>query len=116
MIRKAAKSDEPARIPAHDLEAAVIERILEFLKSPRELLKTMKHPGDMKGNYSELLKQASEKGETWTAMPAQQRARFIKAVIQLVIIHPDEVEISIYKNALLQQLAGRARLASAALS
>ena len=38
VIRKAPESDSQVRIPAHDLESAVIERIVEFLKSPREVI------------------------------------------------------------------------------
>src|SRR5580700_9117283 len=81
VIRKAAQTEAPARIPAHDLEAAVTERILEFLKSPHEVLKALGHQRDRKSEYSELLRQASDRATSWIGISAQQRERFLKAIL-----------------------------------
>lgn len=107
VIRKAAQTDEPARIPAHDLEAAVTERILEFLKSPREVLKALGHQLDRKGKFSELLRQASDRATSWIGVSAQQRERFMKTILDRVVIHPDSVEVKMRKEPLIQQLAGK---------
>jgi site-specific DNA recombinase len=107
VIRKAAQTEEPARIPAHDLEAAVTERILEFLKSPRDMLKALGHQGDRKSKYSELLRQASDRATSWDGISAQHRERFLKAVLDRVVIHPDSVEVKMRKEPLIQQLAGK---------
>ncbi|MGD0157882.1 MAG: recombinase family protein [Terracidiphilus sp.] len=107
VIQKAAQTEEPARIPAHDLEAAVTERILEFLKSPPALLKTLGHQGGKNGKYSELLKQGSERAASWTGISAQQRERFLKAILDRVVIHPDSVEVKMRKEPLVHYLAGK---------
>jgi DNA invertase Pin-like site-specific DNA recombinase len=107
VIRKATHTDQPARIPAHDLEAAVTGRILEFLKSPREVLKALGHQGDRKSKYSELLRQASDRTTSWDGISAQHRERFLKAVLDRVVIHPDSVEVKMRKEPLIQQLAGK---------
>ncbi len=109
VIRKAKQTDEPARIPAHDLEAAVTGRILEFLQSPKEILGALAPSGkhNRGGRYSQLLSQASEKVSSWSEVSSGARERLITAIVERVVIHPDEVEISIRKDALIQQLAGK---------
>jgi DNA invertase Pin-like site-specific DNA recombinase len=107
VIQKAAQTEEPARIPAHELEAAVIERIVEFLKSPRALLKALGHQGGKNGKYSELLNQGSERAASWTGISAQQRERLLKAILDRVVIHPDSVEVKMRKEPLVHYLAGK---------
>jgi len=110
VIRKTTGTDEPARIPAHDLESAVVDRIIEFLKSPRELLKAISHQTKRSrtGEYAQLLKQASEKAESWNRVSARHRERFLKAILDRVVILSDSVEVRIRKDALIQVLAGKA--------
>jgi hypothetical protein len=108
VIRKTTQTDQPARIPAHDLESAVIDRVLEFLRSPRELLKALGGNGNERGKYSELLKQASEKAAGWMTISSQQRESFFKAILDRVIIHSESVEVNIRKQTLIQQLARKA--------
>jgi hypothetical protein len=107
VIRKAAQTEEPARIPAHDLEAAVTERILEFLKSHREVLKALGHQHGRKGKYSDLLRKASDKATSWTGVSSRLRERFLKAIPERVVIHSDSVEVKMRKEPLIQQLAGK---------
>jgi hypothetical protein len=116
VIRKATQTDEPARIPAHDLEAAVIERILEFMKSPREVLKLLAPAGKqaVNGKYSELLKRASEKVTNWSKLSAEQRGHLITGILERVVVHPDEAEVLIRKDILIQKLLGKEPAQSAA--
>lgn len=117
VIRKTAPSDQPARIPAHDLEAAVIERVLEFLKSPREVLRLMAPEGKqaVNGKYSELLKRASENAINWNKLSSEQREHFIKKILERVVVHQDEAEILIHKNILIQKLLGKESAQSTAM-
>jgi hypothetical protein len=109
VIRKSRQTDEPGRIPAHDLEVAVIDCVLEFLKSPRELLRLMTPAGReaVNGKYSELLKRASEKAANWNKLSTEKRERFITGVLERVVVHPDGAEILIRKNILIQKLFGK---------
>jgi DNA invertase Pin-like site-specific DNA recombinase len=108
VIRKTTDTDEPARIPAHDLESAVIDRIVKFLKSPREVLKVYHQEGrqNRSGKYVELINRAAKIAATWTRKSAMQRERFVQAIIARVIIHPDSVELEIRSNELIRQLTG----------
>jgi site-specific DNA recombinase len=117
VIRKTTPTDQPARIPAHDLEAAIIDRILEFLKSPREVLRLVAPTGKpaVNGKYSELLKRTSEKAANWDKLSAEQREHFIKGILERVVVHPDKAEILIRKNILIQKLVGRESAQSPAM-
>jgi DNA invertase Pin-like site-specific DNA recombinase len=116
VIRKAGETDVPARIPAHDLEVVVTDRILELLKSPKQVLGALAPSGQRGrgGRYSELLRQATEKVSSWARASSVTKERFILAIIERVVIHQDEVEILIHKDALIHQLAGKVAPPSAA--
>ena len=92
------------------------ERILEFLKSPRDVLRLLAPAGKqaVNGKYSELLKRASEKATNWNKLSAEQREHFIKGILERVVVHPDEAEILIRKNILIQKLLGKEPTQSAA--
>jgi hypothetical protein len=50
---------------------------------------------------------SAEKAADWTGISARQRERFLKAILDRVVIHPDSVEVKMRKEPLIQQLAGK---------
>jgi DNA invertase Pin-like site-specific DNA recombinase len=116
VIRRASETEVPARIPAHDLEVAVTERIIKLLKTPKAVLGALAPSGKhSRGrHYAQLLRQASEKVASWSELSSGARERFLRAILERVVIHQDEVEISIRKDALIHQLAGKTAAQSAA--
>ena len=116
VIHKATETDVPARIPAHDLEVAATERILEFLNSPKQVLGALA-PSDKHsrgGRYAELLSQASDKVSSWARVSSDTKERFIRAILERVVIHQNDVEILIRTDKLIHQLAGKTAPPSAA--
>jgi site-specific DNA recombinase len=109
VIRKAGETDVPARIPAHDLEVAVTDRILAFLKSPKQVLGALAPSGkrSREGRYSDLLRQASDKISSSARASSDTKEHFIRAILERVVIHQDEVELLIRRDALIHQLAGK---------
>jgi hypothetical protein len=109
VMHKTSETEVPARIPAHDLESAVAERILKFLNSQREVLGALAPSGksSRSGRYAEFPSLATEKATSWAKLSSGTRERFIRAVLERVAIHQGEVEISIRKDALIHQLAGK---------
>ena len=109
VIHKAVETDVPARIPAHDLEVAVTDRILAFLKSPKQVLGALVPSGQRSrgGRFADLLRQASEKVSSSARALSDTRERFIRAILERVVIHQDEVEVLIRKDTLIHQLAGK---------
>jgi len=109
VIRKAATANVATRIPAHDLEAAVAGRMLQFLNSPQELLRSLAPPGKRSetGQYAALLETAAAKAAAWTKTSTQQRESFIQAILERVVIHSDSIEMEIRTKVLFQELSGR---------
>jgi site-specific DNA recombinase len=96
VILKATETDLPARIRAHDLEVAVCDQILEFLKSPKQVLGALAPSGQRSrgGRYSEFLRQASDKVASWARSSPCAKDQFIRAILERVVIRQDEAEIS----------------------
>ena len=108
-IKKTEKSRAPARIPAHDLEKAVVDRILGWLQTPTELLAALRDEavaGPPEGFFSHLLAQATATAQGWRERIAEDRTQFLKNVIERLIIHPDHVEIRLRVPALINQILG----------
>ena len=53
------------------------------------------------------MKDASERAEGWEKSPVQQRERFLKAILDRVVVHPNSVEIRIHKEGLIRELTGK---------
>ncbi len=111
VIKKAEKIETPARIPAPDLESAVIERLLKFIRDPEELVACIRNdcqegtslPG---GFFTRIVARATSTAATWQSLTDSDRAHFLRAFVDRVIIHPTRVEIRIRVPQFIQQLFG----------
>jgi site-specific DNA recombinase len=109
VIKKAEKSSGPARIPAHDLEKAVVDRILAWLQTPTELLAALRDEttaAPPEGFFARIVTQAAATAQSWRERIAADRVQFLKTVIERVIIHPDHVEICLRLPALVNEILG----------
>jgi DNA invertase Pin-like site-specific DNA recombinase len=104
VIRKADKCAAVTRIPAHELERAVIERLFEFLRSPEELVSAIKGLGITVRSIDLLLKQARRKASDWETLSLKEQECFLKTVIGRVVVHHESIEIRVNVSALLQGL------------
>ncbi len=111
-IKKTGKSDAPARIPAHDLEKAVVDCMLEWLQTPEQLLAALRDETvttpPPEGFYSRLIAQAVTTAQSWRERIAEDRTQFLRNVIGRVIVHPDHVEIRLRTPALVNEILGGA--------
>jgi site-specific DNA recombinase len=117
VIKKTEKGIAPARIPAHDLETAVVGRILAWLQSPTELLAVFRDEAAQavrKGSFVRILAQAAKTVQSWPERIAADRMRFLKTVIERVVIHPSHLEICLRVPAVVNEILG-ADLAAAGL-
>jgi hypothetical protein len=109
VIRKATPHAVP-RIPAPDIEKAVVDRLLEWLQTPEQLLAALRDeavttppPEDL---YSRLIAQAATTAQRWRVRIAEDRTQFLKNVIERVIIRSDSVEIRLRTPALVNEILG----------
>ena len=105
VIRKAVSTEVPARIPAHEIEKAVADRVYEFLRSPGQVLAAIAEFGEegKAGKLTYLLEQATNVAQNWLAWSAGVREEFLKAVLERVVLHPESIELRVRLSALLQQ-------------
>ena len=109
VIKKAEKGSTPARIPAHDLETAVVGRILDWLQTPSELLAALRDETTQaapEGFFVRILAQAAKTAQSWPERIAADRTQFLKAVIERVVIHPSHVEICLRVPAVVTDILG----------
>jgi hypothetical protein len=109
VIRKIVKCDSPARIPAHDLETVVVNRILVWLKTPAELLTALRdeittQPSE--GFFARVVARAAEYAKNWLERAAEDRTHFLRAIIDRVVVQPDDVEVRLRVPALVSEILG----------
>jgi len=109
VIKKIGKGNSPARIPAHDLENAVVDRMLEWLQTPTQLLAAFRDETTVapaQGVLSQILAQAATAAQRWPERIAADRTQFLKTVIERVVIQQTHVEIRLRVPALLKEILG----------
>jgi hypothetical protein len=111
VIKKTERVETPTRIPAPDLESAVIERFLKLLRDPEDLVASIRDdsqegaslPG---GFFAGIVARAASTAATWQSLTGPDREHLLRAIIDRVIIHPTRVEIRIRVTQFIQQLLG----------
>jgi site-specific DNA recombinase len=109
VIKKTEKGVAPARIPAHDLETAVVDRILDWLQSPAELLAALRDETTQaapKGLLARTIAQAAKTAQSWQERIAADRMQFLKTIIKRVAIHPSHIEICLRVPAVVNEILG----------
>jgi site-specific DNA recombinase len=112
VIEKTLRPDSPARIPAHGLEKAVTERILNLLNAPGELLVVLtnsqldEEKALPSGFCAAIAERAAGMVRSWKTRTAPDRDRFLKAVISRIVVQAEHIEIQLRLEALLQELFG----------
>jgi hypothetical protein len=107
-----AKDRNGLRLPAAGIERLVLDRLLQFLASPAEILASTpdvdfapdpNHLLDAVGQ-SELLEAAQQKASALAAADAVAQRGFLLGALQRVDVHRDRVEFRIDRPGLLQRL------------
>jgi hypothetical protein len=109
-IKRTQSGDAPTRIPAPDLEKAIIDRLLEWLQAPEQLLTAVRDEtgssSPAEGFYSRLNAQAEKTARSWLERIAEDRTLFLKNVIERVIVHRDHVDVRLHVPALVNEIFG----------
>jgi DNA invertase Pin-like site-specific DNA recombinase len=114
-IRKRQNSSSfPTRIPAHDLESAVVNRVCRLLQGHEELLALLgKDELCQAGEYSEVLAKASSTALTLQTWSTSEKGQFLLGIIDRVIVHPKKLEIRIRLNQLVNKLLIKGEVSAA---
>jgi hypothetical protein len=108
VIKKIEKSNGPTRIPAHDLEKAVVDRMLEWLQTPADLLASLRDETTVapEGFFDRIIAQSAATTQSWRDRIAANRTQFLKMVIERIVIQPTHVEIRLRVPALVNEILG----------
>jgi DNA invertase Pin-like site-specific DNA recombinase len=106
IIKRTEKSNVPARIPAHDLEKAVVDRMLEWLQTPTQLLAALRDETTVapEGFFDSIIAQAAATAQSWRERIAADQRQFLKTVIERVVTQPAHVEIRLRLPALVKEI------------
>ena len=106
VIRKVRGREPASRIPAHDLEEAVIGRFLEFLCSPDALFAELRKLSDGTGDYQTMLRRAQKIADGWGSRGRSEREQFLHSVLARVVVESGSIAIRVDGRALVEQLGG----------
>ncbi len=109
VIKKTEKSNAPARIPAPDVENAVVDRILNWLQTPADLLAALRDEttaAPPEGFFARIIAQAAATAQNWRVRIAADRTQFLKTVIERVVIQQTHVEVRLRVPALVSEILG----------
>jgi DNA invertase Pin-like site-specific DNA recombinase len=113
VIKKIEKSNAPARIPAPDVENAVVDRIINWLQTPADLLAALRDETTVapEGFFDRIIAQAAVTAQSWRVRIAADRTQFLKAVIDRVVIQQTHVEVRLSVPALVNVILGAGEIA-----
>jgi site-specific DNA recombinase len=105
--KKTEKSNAPARIPAPDVENAVVDCLLNWLQTPADLLAALRDETTVapEGFFDRIIAQAAVAAQSCVRIAAD-RTQFLKTVIDRVVIHPVHVEVRLRVPALVNEILG----------
>jgi DNA invertase Pin-like site-specific DNA recombinase len=108
VIKRTEKSNAPARIPAPDVENAVVDRILNWLQTAADLLAALRDEATAapEGFFDRIITQAAVTAQSWRVRIAADRTHFLKSVIDRVIIQQTHVEVRLRVPALVNEILG----------
>jgi site-specific DNA recombinase len=105
VIRKAGPREPGSRIPAHDLEQAVMGRLVEFLRSSDELLRELRKRCDDIDQFKGILRRAGRLADTWPSLARSEREQFLRANLSRVMVESGSVAIELRALRLMEYLS-----------
>jgi site-specific DNA recombinase len=102
--KEAGKSESPERLPAHEIESRIKERICAFLKSDSDLFDELSEIEDNPSATQQLRDAASGLTGRWSSLRPEELKRLLNLILHRVVVHESYIEIMIGKTALREVL------------
>jgi site-specific DNA recombinase len=96
----------PIRIPAQEVEAAILARLQSFLAKDQDMLDLLAFDSDDASTMQTLLAAAKRMAKTLETAPATEVCRFVRLVVRGVIVREASIEVKLGKEATRAALAG----------
>ncbi|MGC2161295.1 MAG: recombinase family protein, partial [Silvibacterium sp.] len=104
VIRKTGNETSVNRIPALDIEQAIAERVLEFLRSPDAIFRAARDSDAGVGNFEKILKVSMERSKQWAQLSKTEQDSVLRSILNGVIVRCDSVEIQLKSGPLFRLL------------
>jgi DNA invertase Pin-like site-specific DNA recombinase len=99
VIHKRKEGAALARIPAHELERAVADRVLTLLSTPHELVSATRDLTLPEGQLRYILEASGQITRSWEKSGAQETEKVLQTIIRKVVVQQDSLQISLDLNA-----------------
>lgn len=96
----------PTRLPAHEVESRVTERLQTFLKSDAELFDALSISLEGPGVIQPLLTAAKKLAAKCTQVHVPESRQLLLVLLRSVVIYDDRIEILLGRTELCQTLSG----------
>jgi len=103
---------KPTRVPAHDVEQQVSLRLQTFLQSASEVMDGLTQPEGPPARTQQIIAAARKQFEQLRSDSPSYVQKFLRRVVQRVVVHSDKIEVEVSKSELSAVLAGDPRAAS----
>jgi site-specific DNA recombinase len=96
-----------ARLPAHELECRVVERLARFLKSDSELFDLLEIDGQTPAKVREKVTEAKRVAERFSALCSDDLRDLLSSFLRRVVIGEDQIQFMVSRFYLCQLLKNR---------
>lgn len=98
------------RVPAHELESRVTERLLAFLKSDAEVFDGLSSEGESPAIVRNLVAAAKKLATRMSSLPADDLRDLLAAFLRRVVVTEDQIEVGLSGAGLRRLLEGGDRV------
>lgn len=102
VIKRGPEACPVRRVPAADVETAVVDQIRAIVASPEMVVRVWKEAREKDGNITENEVRAAlaEFTQLWNYLFPPEQARIIQLLVERIEIHPDRLSIKLRKDGL----------------
>ena len=92
------------RLPAHEVESRITEKLQAYLKSDAEVFDELSVPGESPAAIQPLVAAAKKLAARWPSLGAGELRNLLASFLRRVIIHENEIQVLISRTDLRQVL------------
>ena len=92
------------RLPAHEIESRVTERVVRFLRSDADLLDKLGLDGQTPAKLREQLIRAKKLADKFSSLPSDDLRDLLSSFLRRVVVGEEQIQVMIDRNALYQLL------------
>jgi site-specific DNA recombinase len=97
------------RLPAHEIESRVVERLVRFLKSDADVFDKLELNGETPAKLREQVNRAKNLADKFSSLPSDDLRDLLGSFLRRVVIEDDQIQMKLGRNDLCQVLKNDAK-------